>query len=478
MAIQSVSFLDRARGELHTQKTAANRIGADRFSRMREQASAEYPAMEEMRDRARLIRLHTLARLDEYLGRFAESVERVGGVVHWAADAAEANEHVCRIARDRGVSLAVKSKSMVSEEIELNRALAGQGIEVVETDLGEFIVQLAGDRPSHIIAPVMHKTRFDIGRLFAEHLGCAYTDDPAELNQIARRHLRRIFLDADMGISGVNFGVADTGSICIVTNEGNGRLTTTAPRIHVALMGMERLVPTPADLTVMLEVLARSGTGQRLSAYTNLVTGPRRPGDPDGPDELHVVILDNGRTRALGGVAGEILACIRCGACLNVCPVYRQVGGHAYGGVYPGPLGAVLTPALRGYDGWADLPYASSLCGACREACPVRIDIPRLLLAQRAEVAEESGSFGWLRPGLAAFTGAARRPSVWRLLLSSGGMVTRTVGRSGWVSRLPFHAAGWTDHRDLPAPATESFHAWWKRRRRARTGEAQGPLSE
>ena len=347
MIEQPVRFIDRTSHQLGTDAVKAVSVGARRLAGMREVAFAEYSNGEHMRDRARGIRLRTLADLDRHLATFADSVERRGGTVHWAADGEEANAIVAGIARAAGVEQVVKSKSMVTEEIELNEALERHGVDVVETDLGEFIVQLADDRPSHIIAPVLHKTRFEIGELFARKLAVPYTDDATELNAIARRHLRSIFLSADMGISGVNFAVAETGSVCLVTNEGNGRLTTTAPRIHVAVMGMERIVPTFADLGVMLEVLARSGTGQRLSVYTNIVTGPRRPDYPDGQEEFHVVVLDNGRSRILAGESGEILACIRCGACLNVCPVYRETGGHAYGDVYSGPIGAVPATSMR-----------------------------------------------------------------------------------------------------------------------------------
>jgi len=331
------SFLERARTDIGTPPIEALAAGARRFCDHRSRAVEEYPAMDAMRDRAREIRLHTLANLDRYLAQFADALETAGGQVFFAADAHEANDYVVQLARARGVTRIVKSKSMLTEELHLNDALEAADLEVVETDLGELIVQLSGDRPSHIIAPVLHKTRFEVGRLFEQRLDVPYTDDPIELNAIARRHLRHIFLTADMGISGVNVAVAETGSICTVTNEGNGRLTTTAPRIHVAILGAERIVPSIGDMSVILEVLARSATGQKLSVYTNVLTGPRRPGEPDGPDELHVVIVDNGRSRVLQGPSSEILACIRCGACLNVCPVYRTVGGHAYGGTYPGP---------------------------------------------------------------------------------------------------------------------------------------------
>ena len=457
---EPVTFVERAGAALGTHAAAANRRGALRFTELRDRAVAEYPAMEEMRDRARRIRIHTLAHLDEYLLQFAEAVEAAGGHVFFAADAAEAVDHVRGIAERTGSRRIIKSKSMLSEELELNAALEADGREVVETDLGEFIIQIARAHPSHIIAPAIHMTAADIGRLFTEVLGVPFTDDADELNAIARRHLRSHFLHADMGISGVNFGVAESGGVCIVTNEGNGRLTTTAPRVHVALMGMERIVPTNRDLAQMIEILARSGTGQRLSAYTNIITGPRRPGDDDGPEELHVVVVDNGRTRALTGATAEILACIRCGACLNVCPVYRVTGGNAYGAVYPGPIGAVLNPALDGLGPWEDLPYASTLCGACREVCPIRIDIPRMLLALR----EESPAFRWVEPAMTAYAVAAGGPRRWRALIGLGGLVSRVAGRSGWIERLPFHAGRWSRHRSLRAPARESFRSWWKRR--------------
>lgn len=457
------SFLERARSDIGTPPLAVLRVGAQRFSDHRADAVREYPAMDAMRDRAREIRLHTLAHLDTYLARFADAVATAGGHVFFAKDAAEANEYVARLAHDRGVRRIVKSKSMLTEELHLNTALEAEGFEVVETDLGELIVQLAEERPSHIIAPVLHKTRQDVGKLFEEKLGAGYTENAVELNAIARRHLRQIFLTADMGISGVNVAVAETGSICLVTNEGNGRLTTTAPRVHVAMMGMERIVPTVGDMGVILEVLARSATGQKLSAYTNVVTGPRRPGEPDGPDEMHVVIVDNGRSNVLRGDTAEILSCIRCGACLNACPVYRTVGGHAYGSTYPGPIGSVLSPALFDLDEWSDLPYASTLCGACLEVCPVRIDIPSLLLRERKRAVETKTGPMWMRRPLRAYTMAATHPRLFRAVLGAGALVSK-FAKGGWIERLPGHAGGWTLGRDLRAPR-RSFHRWWRRHR-------------
>ncbi len=458
------TFVERAAVEVGTHKVRAVDAGARLLTRKRLEAAAAYPAMDAMRDRAREIRIHTLRHLDTYLAQFADAVEAVGGTVFFARDADEANEYVRGVAERASADLIVKSKSMVTEEIELNAAMEADGIRIVETDLGEFIVQLARERPSHIVAPVMHKTRRDVGELFARELDVPYTEDPEELNQIAREHLRRLFLRADVGISGVNFAVASTGSVCVVTNEGNGRLTTTAPRVHVAVMGMERIVPTPGDLGVMLEVLARSAVGQRLSVYTNIITGPRRDEDPDGPDELHVVIVGNGRTGTLEGDTAEILACIRCGACLNVCPVYREVSGHAYGDVYSGPMGAVLAPSLFGVEGREQLPYASTLCGACVEACPVRIEIPDLLLALRERVVDGDEPFRWMGSAMSAYRYAATRPGTWRASLKSASLFGRT-SRDGWIGKLPGPGRGWTVSRDFPAPARESFHDWWRRNR-------------
>lgn len=436
--------------------------GARGHHEHRARAAAAFPQMEDMRDRARLIRADVIANLDRYLGVFAEAVERRGGTVFFAADAAEANRYVVDLAMAERVTRVVKVKSMVTEELHLNAALDAAGVETIETDLGEFIIQLAGETPSHIIAPVLHKNRADIARLFVDKLGVEYTDDPVDLNNIARRYLRPRFLTAEMGISGVNLAVAEDGALSLVTNEGNGRLSTTAPRIHVAMMGMERLVPTRADLAVMLEVLARSATGQGLSSYTNILAGPRRPDEPDGPDQLHVVIVDNGRSATLGSKVAEILYCIRCGACLNACPVYRQVGGHPYGSVYPGPIGKVLTPSLFGLEDWHELPATSSLCGACLEVCPVRIDIPKLLVELRNQSTGHTSR--GLRFGLRLFAWLAVRPRFFRLVMRSAGRVGRLWSRDGWMRPIPFFLRTWTDKRDLPAPAPQTFSDWWRRR--------------
>ncbi len=463
MTEQPTAFIERAEQEVGTAKAEAVGSGARVLIAKRAKAVAAYPAMDAMRDRSREIRIHTLAHLDTYLAQFADAVEALGGHVFFAADAAEANQYIRGVADAADAELIVKVKSMVTEEIELNTALEEDGRTVVETDLGEFIVQLADDRPSHIVAPVLHWTRQDVGRLFTDELDVEYTEEPTELNQIARTHLRRIFLNADVGISGVNFATASTGSITIVTNEGNGRLTTTAPRVHVAVMGMERIVPTPGDLGVMLEVLGRSSTGQALTSYTNTVTGPRRDGDPDGPEEFHVVILDNGRSKVLGDEVSEILACIRCGACLNICPVYRAVGGHSYGDIYPGPIGSVLSPVLFGFEGREQLPYACTLCGACLEVCPPKIDLPGMLVKLRDRVVDDGDVFGWLNPAMSAYRFAATKPGVWNGSLRTASLAGR-ARPGGWFTRLPGPGSAWTKVRDLPTPAVEPFRTWWRRR--------------
>ncbi|MEX0863484.1 MAG: LutB/LldF family L-lactate oxidation iron-sulfur protein [Acidimicrobiia bacterium] len=462
---QPVSFLSRAERLIGTPEAAAIDRGIRHMAGLRDLAMTEYAISDEVRDRARAIRLHALSHLDRLLAHFTERVTELGGQVHFAADATEANEIVAGILQRSGSRLVAKSKSMVSEELEMNRYLESQGIEVVETDLGEYIAQLAGDTPSHIIAPVLHMTRHDVGKLFADELGVDYTDDPIRLNMVARVELRRVFLEADAGISGVNMAVAESGSLVLVTNEGNGRLVTTAPRLHIALMGMERIVPRWEDAAVILEVLARSATGQRLSVYTNVITGPRRPDDPDGPEELHVVVVDNGRSKILGGPTAEILACIRCGACLNVCPVFRTVGGHAYGTVYSGPVGSIVTPGLHGMDPWWDLPYASTLCGACEEVCPVGIRIPSMLLNLREIAAAEDRLPGWLNRGMKAYTAAATDPLRWARLKRLARVLTAPFSARGWIRRIPGPARGWTNHRDLPRPPKESFNDWWRENR-------------
>jgi L-lactate dehydrogenase complex protein LldF len=459
---QPVTFLGRAERLIGSGEAEAVDRGMRLMTAARVRAAEEFSMMEPLRDRARAIRLHALANLDRLLAHFADRVMETGGRVHFASDAAEANRIVARILEETGAKLVVKSKSMVSEEIELNPYLEERGLEVVETDLGEFIAQLAGDTPSHIIVPVLHMTKEDVGALFAARLGVEETHDPTVLNTIAREYLREKFLRADAGISGVNMAVAESGSIVLVTNEGNGRLTSTAPRVHIALMGMERIVARWEDAAVILEVLSRSATGQRLSVYTNVITGPRRDGDHDGPEELHLVIIDNGRSDILGSDTSEILACIRCGACLNVCPVFRTVGGHAYGTVYSGPMGSIVTPGLHGLEPWWELPYASTLCGACEEVCPIRIQIPSMLLSLRERAAKEGRLPAWLQRGMSRYTKTMVEPTRWAKAKRWASRLAAPLSVRGWIRRLPGPGRGWTAHRDLPRPVRESFTDWWR----------------
>ncbi len=447
----------------------ALRRATDRFGVNRIKMLATLPDAEEARDRARAIRRHTIANLDRYLSQFVENVERSGGVVHWAADGAEANRIIVQLARERGVELIVKGKSMISEETGLNDALQAAGIMPQETDLAEYVVQLGNDTPSHIVVPAVHLTRHDFSRLFHQQLGTEETEDANRLASFARAALRQKYLEAGMGLTGVNFGVAETGTMTIVTNEGNGRLSSSLPRYHVALMGIERLVPTMEDLGLMLQLLARSATGQKMSVYTSMFTGPRRRGDADGPEELHVVLLDNGRTGILGSEYAEMLTCIRCGACLNACPVYKQIGGHAYGAVYPGPMGSVLSPLFKGFDLYADLPHASSLCGACREVCPVRIDLPGLLLKLRRDTVKTGHRPWWLKAGLAGFALAAGNPVLFRMGAGLAAFGSGLIARDGWVSKLPAPLNGWTVSRDFPKFASRSFQARWKERQAKQT---------
>lgn len=467
MTVAPLPFHRRAEDALaDTHLGASLRAVTARILDSRQAGLDRLPDADLWRDHARRIRAHTLSRLDHYLDQFVENVEARGGHVHFARTAEDAVRYVTDLARARGVKKAVKSKSMISEEIHLNDHLERAGVKVVETDLGEWVVQLAQDHPSHIIMPIIHKTAGDVADLFRRTLGATEAEvaDVPAMTRLARERLRNEFLTADLGVSGVNFGVAGTGSLCICTNEGNGRLTTTMPRIHVAMMGIERIVPDIPSLGVVLQVLARSATGQNLTVYTNVLTGPRRTGEVDGPDELHVVLVDNGRSKVLGSSEAEILYCIRCGACLNVCPVYQQIGGHAYGSVYPGPVGAVLTPALWGQEEWSDLPHASSLCGACREVCPVRIDIPRMLLTLRAKGVAEGRGPAWIRRGLRSFRTAAGRPWMFHAAGRVSAFGARLLSKRGWITRLPGPLAGWTRSRDFPTMAADSFHDRMRRR--------------
>jgi L-lactate dehydrogenase complex protein LldF len=386
---------------------------------------------EALRDRAYEIRMRTIGDLDRHLSTFTEQVESRGGHVHLCPSAAEARETVVAIARAAGARLVAKSKSMASEEIGLNAALEAKGMQVVETDLGEYIVQLAGGHPEHIIVPAIRQTAPEVAKLFEQVEGVPVSPELQELGRVARRQLAEVFQTADIGVTGANFAVSETGSICLVTNEGNAGLLTSLPRVHVALLGLERLVPTLDELSVLLQLLARSATGQRLTSYTRLVSGPAGRGETDGPEEFHVVVIDNGRSRLRETRYREMLACIRCGACINVCPVYRKSGGAAYGPVYSGPMGAILVPLLTGLERAPDLPHASSLCGACTDVCPVKIPLHELLLELRKDLVEERITSTRERLAFTIWSFAWSRPSLYRLSTALARIGQRLAPRIG-----------------------------------------------
>lgn len=411
------------------------------------------------------IKQHTIDHLDHYLEEWIDRAEAAGVQVHLAIDAKEANRIVVEIAREEQAQLCVKSKSMVTEETHLVPDLEAAGVETVETDLGEFIIQIDDDAPSHIVMPMIHKDRRSVARAFEKVLGAPYTEEPEELTRIAREHLRQKYRQADLGISGGNFLIADTGSLVICTNEGNGRFCTSAPKTHIAVVGIEKLIPGFDDLSVLLHLLARSGTGQPLTCYTQILTGPRKPQDLDGPEQMHVVLVDAGRTKILADPQfREALRCIRCGACLNACPVYRKATGHAYGSVYSGPIGAVITPLLTGIDKNPTLPEASSLCGACHEACPVDIDLPGLLVGLRRKIRKRKGS--WLeRFALSLLGKAFSRVGSYRIATRIQRFVLRCIaGGSDKVTSAPGPFSGWTRDRDLGLPARRSFRERWNQR--------------
>ena len=436
-----------------------------RFLAKRREVFAGLADGEARRDRARAVKAHAIARLPELLEELETRVVANGGTVHWAADADEACRIVLALAIGAGVRLVVKGKSMVSEEIGLNDRLGAAGIEAVETDLGEYIVQLAGEPPSHIITPAIHKSQDDVAALFAAKLGIPLETTAEALTAVARRVLRDKFLAAGMGITGVNFAIAESGTLVVVENEGNGRLALTLPRLHVALMGIEKVIARDEDLAAMLELLPRSATGQTLTSYVSLVRGPRSADALDGPAELHLVVIDNGRTRVLADPAlREALYCLRCGACLNACPVYRRVGGHAYGYAYSGPIGAVLAPAMLGLDAAPDVAFASTLCGACRDVCPVRIDIPALLLDLRARAAREGRLPAGERRALGWWRWIASAPATYalatRLARLGSHVAVRMPRLLAWLPPLD----AWTRARALPTTAPRSFHEQWRDR--------------
>ncbi|MDQ6659040.1 MAG: LutB/LldF family L-lactate oxidation iron-sulfur protein [Actinomycetota bacterium] len=432
----------------------------------------ELPDWEQLRDSGSAIKQQVMANLPELLEQLEAAVTARGGTVHWAADAEQANRIVTDLVRATGADEVVKVKSMATQEIGLNEYLEAEGIAAIETDLAELIVQLGHDKPSHILVPAIHRNRSEIREIFLRempYLPADLTDEPSRLAMAAREHLRRKFLSATVAVSGANFAIAETGTLVVVESEGNGRMCLTLPQTLITVMGIEKLLPTFADLEVFLQLLPRSSTGERMNPYTSLWTGVT-PGD--GPQNFHLILLDNGRTRALADEVGRAaLHCIRCSACLNVCPVYERVGGHAYGSVYPGPIGAVLTPALTGITGHADpsasLPYASTLCGACFDACPVKIDIPTMLVELRGRAVDADRdralpggwdaamkAASWVMSDEKRFAAAEKGLAAGRLL----------AGRSGKIRSLPWPLSAWTGARDLPTPPSQTFRSWWRRR--------------
>lgn len=479
MRPQSHAFKANARaalGDANLQQ-AMNNLKTG-FVARRAAVVALLPEWENLRDAAIAIKKHTLTHLDFYLEAFERQVVAQGGHVHWCRDAAEANATVLKICRALGAKTVTKGKSMIGEEMAVNDYLAANGVTPVETDLGEYILQIRNEPPSHIIAPAIHLVKEQVAESFRQthtELDPARPlDDARQMCDEARGILRKSFLAADVGITGANFLIAETGSSVIVTNEGNGDLTQTLPRVHIVLASIEKVVPTLEDCCSLLRVLARSATGQEFSVYTTFSTGARRPGDLDGPDEYHVVLLDNGRSAMLGGEFQDMLRCIRCAACMNHCPVYGAIGGHAYGWVYPGPMGSVLTPALIGVDQAGHLPNASTFCGKCESVCPVKIPLPKLMRHWREREFERHLTPATVRQGLALWGFFVRRPALYRLATRVGAATLGWLGRKrGRFTSLPL-AGGWTGGRDMPAPEGDTFFARYAKAQRqtARRGRA------
>jgi L-lactate dehydrogenase complex protein LldF len=471
MLATSSAFVANARAGL-ANENLQRALGLARtgFPLRRRLAIERLPEFEALRETGRLIKDHTLQHLDFYLEFYESKVVASGGKVHWASTPREACDAVLQICRSVGAKLVTKGKSMIAEEVGLNEFLEANGITPVETDLGEYIIQLRHEPPSHIIAPAIHLIKEQVAETFrAEHRSLDPDRSLAEPRQMcdeARAMLRPQFLAADVGITGANFLVAETGSSIIVTNEGNGDLTQTLPRVHIVMTSLEKLVPNLEDAATLLRLLARSATGQEFSSYTTISTGPRRPGDLDGPEQYHVVLLDNGRSELIGTEFQDMLRCIRCAACINHCPVYAAVGGHAYGWVYPGPMGAVLTPSLIGIGETGHLPNASTFCGRCESVCPVKIPLPKMMRHWREREFAGKSSPSVYRTGLSLWAWVARRPALYHALAETASRVLGWAGRDrGRFRSLPL-AAGWTAVRDMPAPEGRSFQSLWADRQK------------
>lgn len=460
----SMSVKQRSRLALNNDfLRSAVRFTTERLRNGKLQASADHGNWEAWRERGRQIRLHTIAHLDYYLNMFADNARANGVHVHFADTAEEAVELSLKIAERKSAKSVVKSKSMVSEELHLNKALESIGVEAVETDLGEYIIQLANEAPSHIIIPAIHKNRYQIADLLSKEAGETLPPDTSVLAGFVRNKLREKFLDADIGMTGCNFAIAETGSMVLFENEGNARMVTTVPKTQITLMGMERIIPSWSDLEVMATLLPRSATGQKLTVYMSGITGPRREQDGDGPDEMHIIIIDNGRSLQFGDPEfQELLNCIRCGACLNACPVYRQIGGHAYGGTYSGPIGAVLTPALKkNVAEWDDIANASSLCGACYEACPVKIPLHDMLVSLRRRKVE-AGRAGKLEgAGMKGFAAVMSSSKRYRAAVRIGQIGQKLVARKGEIRMKVGPLKGWNAYRVTSSLPKSSFRERW-----------------
>ncbi|TYS31207.1 LutB/LldF family L-lactate oxidation iron-sulfur protein [Bacillus pumilus] len=439
----------------------------ERLYERRMTASEELGNWEKWRELGEEIRQHTLTHLDDYLYELSESVSARGGHVFFAKTKEEASAYIQDVAQKKAAKKIVKSKSMVTEEIEMNQALEEIGCEVVESDLGEYILQVDDhEPPSHIVAPALHMTKEQIREVFHEKLGYEMSETPEDMTSFVRAILREKFLEADIGVTGCNFAVANTGSICLVTNEGNADLVTAIPKTHIAVMGMERIVPTMEELDVLVGLLCRSAVGQKLTSYISVV-GPKAAEEVDGPEEFHLVIVDNGRSNILGTAFQPVLQCIRCAACINVCPVYRHVGGHSYGSIYPGPIGAVLSPLLGGYDDYKELPFASSLCAACTDACPVKIPLHELLIKHRQVIVEKEGRAPKAEMmAMKMFGMGASTPGMYQFGTKAAPVLMNRMASNGQISKGIGPLKKWTDIRDLPAPSKERFRDWFKKRQK------------
>jgi len=472
MKTSAEQFKDRVENNLNDSfMRGAISSAQNRFQSRRQERVNELENWEEWRAHGEEIRKHVLDNLDAYLYELSENVLKRGGHVFFAQTAEEASQYIKNIAIQKQAKKIVKSKSMVTEEIHLNAALEEAGCEVIETDLGEYIIQLNHEPPSHIIAPSLHKNRYQIRDIFAEKIGYKNSEKPEEMALYVREKLRKEFLTADIGITGCNFAVAESGTVTLVTNEGNADLVTALPKIQITVMGMERIVPTFEELDVLVSLLTRSAVGQKISSYVTMITGVKGEEESDGPEEFHLVIVDNGRSKILGTDFQPILQCIRCAACVNVCPVYRHIGGHSYGSIYSGPIGAVLTPLLGGYADFKELPYASTLCGACTEVCPVKIPLHKLLHLHRQKIVEQEGKAPISeRLLMRAFGFGASSPHLFSTATKIASSMMSPFVKEDKIPSGPRPLKAWTEDRDFPAPNKESFRNWLKERQKGEQG--------